>query len=179
MDFREFLKPRIKRVPAVGQVTVFCTEETLPWPLQVVHPDGLWGAIVGTPQVMSGLGDMRLLLASPMEVGSYMFRGQYGNVVAHVGRRRRRDSHSANGPDLEPTYVGLGAVEQTWLEHAVWTVRLELFDVRADAKEAGAYLVKVADRLAVLAEGLVADEGTRRCYFPGSRQSAGQAAKEL
>jgi hypothetical protein len=168
MGLFDWLKARPKPIPPV-RLTVFCTEELLPCPLQIAHPDGLLGALVGIPRASDGDPQSRLPLETSMVAGSYAFAGVSGTVSARVSKRCPGEAYP--GCDAAGTdFRGLGEAERSWLASSLWAVRFEVSEVNSGETEVVLYLAEAADRLGVLASGVVLDEVARRYYLPGEWQ---------
>jgi hypothetical protein len=178
MGLFDWLRVQPKPLPSV-RLAVYCTEEMLPCPLQIAHPDGLLGSLLGVPRALDGGSKSRLPLETSMVPGSYTFTGESGTVLARVSRRGPGDSYPGCDDALKATYRGLGTVERGWLEGSAWAVHLEISEVDTGETEALLYIVEVADRLATLAAGLVLDEAGRRYYLPGARQSQSSGADSV
>ncbi|MHB0870364.1 MAG: DUF4026 domain-containing protein [Chloroflexota bacterium] len=168
MPFFSLFKPKtVLPLPRL-RLAVFSTEETLPWPLQLVHPARLWGAMAGAPTAMRRHPDPRLQLEQPMTSGDYLFEGLAGSVIACVQERRQGEPYP--GQDAvggAGRLAGMGPAECDRLERARWVIALQLTEVLADAREAVLYQVELADRLASLSEGIVLDQEAHRYYLPG------------
>jgi hypothetical protein len=158
-----------KPIPPV-RLTVFCTEEMLPCPLQIAHPDGLLGALLGVPRALDGKSKSRLPLETSMVPGAYSFTGESGTVAARVIERRAGEPYPGCDDAAGATFRGLGAEERSWLKGSQWAVQLEISEVKTGETEIVLYLVEAADRLAALAAGLVLDEAAQRYYLPGEWQ---------
>jgi hypothetical protein len=169
MGFLDWLKAQPKPIPPI-RLTVFCTEEALPCPLQITHPDGLLGATLGIPRALGRDATSRLPLETSMVAGSYSFTGECGTMLAQASERRAGDPYPGSGEGAEGGYRGLGVSERGWLESSLWAVQFEVSEVKTGETEVVLYLVEVADRLATLASGLVLDEVARRYYLPGEWQ---------
>lgn len=161
-----------------SKLTVFCMEELLPCPLQVVHPDRLLGALGGIPVVLNDPGTSILSLQTSMKAGSYAFKSGQGTVVAHVFERSEDDPYPGKRSSGK-SYEGLGAVERNWIENAHWAVVLEVSRVTAGYKAAKLFLASVADRIASLGDGVVLDDGARRYYFPASRETSAVGTQQV
>lgn len=168
MVFFRLFKPKLALPPPRLRLVVFGTKETLPWPLQLVHPGGLWGALLGFPTALRRHQDPRQLLERPMEPGDYLFEGLPGTVVACVQQRHPGVPYPGREPGHEEVrFLGTGVVERLRLEDARWVVALQLTEVLAEVKDAVLYQVELADRLAALSAGVVLDQEARRYYLPG------------
>jgi hypothetical protein len=133
MGLFDWLKARPKPIPPV-RLTVFCTEELLPCPLQIAHPDGLLGALVGIPRASDGDPQSRLPLETSMVVGSYAFSGVSGTVSARVSKRCPGEAYP--GCDAAGTdFRGLGEAERSWLAGSLWAVRFEVSEVNSGETE--------------------------------------------
>jgi hypothetical protein len=178
MGLFNWFKVQPKPIPPV-RLTVFCTEEMLPCPLQIAHPDGLLGALLGVPRALDGDPKSRLPLETSMVPGAYSFTGESGTVAARVIERRIGDSYPGCDDASGATFRGLGVEERSWLEGSRWAVQLVISEVRAGETEIVLYLVDAADRLAALASGLVLDEVARRYFLPGEWQSHSGGAENV
>ncbi len=169
MGIFEWVKPRVSLPSPRLRLVVFGTEETLPLPLQLVHPAGLWEAIVGDPSVPGKGKEDRLPLEMPMEPGSYLFKGSHAEVLATVEQRcggapypGRDQRGSAGAP------AGMSDPILHRLETARWAVILDLAPPGSEPWRAVLFHAELADRLAALSEGVFLDEVTHRYCLPGT-----------
>lgn len=163
-----WFKSRSTPQPCKHGIVVFSTEETLPCPLQLTHPSGLWGALRGIPSASKPHPRPELLVELSMETGVYLFQGVKGTVRAEVHPRLRGDPYPGREwSDASADYEGIGEEERERLENALWMIHLELARVPGAVGEAVWYQVELADRLAALSEGIVLDPEARRYYLPG------------
>ncbi len=167
MGFFGWLRPRISS-PRL-RLVVFGTEEILPLPLQLAHPDGLWGALLGIPSIPGREPGKRIPLELPMEPGNYLFTGAPGEVLASVEQRSGRASYpgrdqrgSAGAP------AGMSDLILERLENARWAVTLDLISVASEVWDAVLYQVELADRLAALSGGVLLDQVSHRYCLPGA-----------
>lgn len=169
MAFFRLFKPRLALPRPKLRLVVFGTEDKLPWPLQLVHPAGLWGAIVGVPSAANRSHDLpELWLEQPMEDGDYVFEGLHGTVVACVQRREKGGLYPRFDPSSDAHLdFGINSEEREILECAQWMIALELTEVLGQVGDAVLFQMELADRLALLSGGIVLDQEARRYYLPG------------
>ncbi len=167
MPFFRLFKPKLALPPPRLRLVVFGTEETLPWPLQLTHPGGLWGALTGVPSIAQGC-HRPLQLERPMGEGDYVFEGLDAAVIACVQQRHPGDPYPGRErPNHAHPFLGLGSLERDRLEAARWMVALEFTELLGSISDALLYGMELADRLAMLSEGVVLDQEARRYYLPG------------
>lgn len=169
MAFFQLFKPRLALPRPKLRLVIFGSEEKLPWPLQLVHPAGLWGALVGVPSIANRSHDIPLLwLEQPMEEGDYVFEGLHGTVIACVQRREKGCHYPRFDSSLDVhRNLGINHEEYEQLEDAQWMVALELTEVLDQVGDAVLFQMELADRLALLSGGIVLDQEARRYYLPG------------
>lgn len=168
MGFFNHFRSKTKEPPKT-RLTVYSTVEELPWPLQIAHPSGLWDALPGEPKAVKPRRDPRQMLEHSMEDGDYLFEGPLATISARVQKRQKGDAYPGQNP-MSGTPPVMGAMERELLENALWVVDLEVTEVVADVKAALDYQADVADRVALLSDGVVLDHQAWRYHLPGSRR---------
>lgn len=111
-----------------------------------------------------------------MEDGDFVFEGLRGTVIACVQRREKGVPYPRFESSIDAhRSLGLGDEEWERLENARWMVALELTEVLDQVGDAVLFQMELADRLALLSEGVVLDQEARRYYLPSGWRVANAA----